>query len=183
MPTERRYSSTLLLLVSMATLGLTGCLKTSGGGMMQLDSGGTATLGFQAACKDVPTTTLATGIVGRVTGNFQFRDQYLKISFHTKVDYIPLESLTCSEIGQLLASDPTQSYLKRYFAMNGTYTPQPAKLGAGGNITILVGADKDRNLTQCQNGNFVTLQVLDGVYAGYGASGCVDRGNITVFSE
>lgn len=151
--------------------------------MMQLDSGGNATLGFQAACKDVPTTTLATGVVGRVTGNFQFRDQYLKIGFHTKVDYIPVETLTCAEIGQLVSADPSQSYLKRYFTMNGTYTPQPANKGTGGNITIIVGADKDRNLTQCLNGNFVSVQVLDGVYAGYGASGCVNHGHITVFSE
>ena len=180
----RPYSrATLLLLLAAASLALTGCLKTSGGGVMQLQSGGNATLGFQAACKDTAVSTVVNGIAGRVTGNFQFKDQYMKIGFHTKVDYIPLDILTCDDIIQILNQSPDLSYFKRYFMMLGTYTPQPANLGAGGNITIIVGADKDRNLTQCANGNFVSVQVNDGVYAGYNASGCLDRGHLTVFSE
>jgi hypothetical protein len=172
----------LLVVLPIAVLGAAGCLKTSGGGVMELENGGKATLGFQAACRNVQ---LDGGpFVGRVTGNFQFKDRDQHRSFHTKVDYIPALitggalGVSCEEIDAALAG----TGFEQAFAMVGAYTPQPTNSGPGGTALIIVGNDPINSIP-CQDGDVVQLQLAGGVYDGYSALGCVDRGNITVFTE
>ena len=98
------------------------------------------------------------------------------------MDFIPYEISggelppSCEEIGAVLEAEG----LGTAFAMVGTYTPIPKNAGDGGDVTIVVADGGD---LECGDGDFITLQLTNGVHDGYSAEGCLEGGNITVFKE
>ncbi len=197
---------TIVAIAFGLVVGLSGCFKSSGGGVMTLDGDKKATFGYQLSCEDVLVSTAPEVYRAHVTGNFQFKDRngftdindvyHKSVSFHGKidsdrtpqgfVDFIDsLGEFTCDGLGELMQNNA--QYL--YFTY-GTYTPQPKKLGFGGDFAVEITANNpaiadpsNSNGCTTDDGDFLIVRVLSGVYEGYEQRGCVDKGNISHFTE
>jgi hypothetical protein len=89
----------------------------------------------------------------------------------------------CGDLDQLLIG----SGLQGTFSTLATYTP-PKNLGVGGQVQVTI--EDQTNTIGLPSCNFLTggvdslgVTIGDGVYAGYAESGCLEKGNFTVFTE
>jgi hypothetical protein len=166
--------------VLLSTVGLTGCLKASGGGVLigspgSQHPGAIISVGFAMRCDDV-------GGVGIITGEFQFNDHTDGVVFHGVINS-PINggigNLTCEEGDALVNQTPLQSTL----VAQGTYTPQPRTLGDGGAIQVAI--QDGSGLADCgPGGDALAIQVTSGVYGPLWAENvCLDKGNFTVFTQ
>ncbi len=192
--------------------GLSACNKSSGGGVMAVDGDKKATFGYQLSCEDVLVSTEPEEYRAHVTGNFQFKDRngftdingdyHKSVSFHGRIDSdrVPQAEVdivdsfgefTCDGLGQLMQENPFFGDQLQFTLLSyGTYTPQPKKLGLGGDFRInltdsssVIADPTSGNGCTTDDGDFLNVEVLTGVYAGYNQGGCVDKGNISHFTE
>jgi hypothetical protein len=183
MSTMKTFRCAALLAVFIM-IAATGCKKTAGGGWIQVP-GGKATLGFQASCENIgyPVGQIPPDLyVAHVTGQFQYKDHRENVAFNAVVDFIPYEidpnlPPSCEEIDELLEGEG----LGTTFLMLGTYIPIPTNAGDGGEVAVIVADGGDIGCGD--DGDLVVVQLSGGVHDGYTAEGCLERGNITVFTE
>jgi len=160
----------LFVLVAVA-LALTSCENATGGGWIPAlnDPAAKATFGFTMHCKDD-----ADGIA-TVTGSLEFHDPSVTITapngkpmslgIHGVTDASGV-AFSCSALDQLFGNGP---YM-------GTYTPQPATLGAGGSFTLTI---QDNGTKGPSKDDVLMLTLSGGVFGGYSNSGTLGGGQIT----
>lgn len=142
-----------MLLFSVAlAFGVTGCVcsNMNGGGTLETATEKKATFAFQIKCDDSSEVPVASGML-------QFNDHSEGIKFHAAVD----------------SCDWTTETEGTFY---GTYTPQPKKLGKGGNfaITLQDGGNGKAGIS----GDFASITLTGGIYNGYSISGNLSGGNI-----
>jgi hypothetical protein len=148
---SRCFSVVGLLVV--AAIMLVGCAKVSGGGWFIGRHGpDKVTFAFHGTC-DTATQT--------AKGKLEYHDRAANVDLHGDVE-LPFQVCTGTPIETVV------SYL-------GTYTPQPAKLGPGGQFAIAVN---DLGEPGPSNGDGIVITLLSGVYAGHSNSGIIQGGNI-----
>jgi hypothetical protein len=156
----------LFVLVAVA-LALTSCENATGGGWIPAlnDPGAKATFGFTMHCKDD-----ADGIA-TVTGSLEFHDpsvtmtapngKPMSLGIHGVTD--AFSPLSCSTL-DVFGNGPYR----------GTYTPQPATLGAGGSFTLSIQDNGTKGP------DVLSLALVGDVFGGYSNSGTLGGGQITV---
>jgi hypothetical protein len=170
--------------VLLSAVGLTGCFKASGGGVLiggpgSQHPGAIISVGFAMRCDDV-------GGVGIITGQFQFNDHTDRVVFHGVINS-PVNggigNYTCEE-GDALVNTPPFTPLQSTLVAFGTYTPQPPTLSDGGTIEVAIQDGSSVFVGGCgDGGDGLAIQVSGGVYDGYPANVCLNQGNFTVFTE
>jgi hypothetical protein len=108
------------------------------------------TFGFQMTC-DKET--------GKVGGQFEYNDHAAKVAFHGVIDD------TVSDC-ELDAVNP---------AWEGTYTPQPKKLGPGGTFKVTKVGEDDELCFR--------VQIFSGVFYPYQRQDCLEGGNVKFWEQ
>lgn len=213
MQKTRKFKVVTIVAIAFGLVsGLSGCFKSSGGGVMAVDGDKKATFGYQLSCEDVLVSTAPEEYQAHITGNFQFKDRngftdingdyHKSVSFHGRIDsdrtpqgfvdiVNSLGEFTCGGLGELMQDNPAfGDQLQYLFLSYGTYTPQPKKLGLGGDFSIeltdsspVIANPTSNNGCTTDDGDFLVVTVISGVYEGYHQNGCVDKGNISHFTE
>jgi len=172
--------------------GLSACNKSSGGGVMETGGDKKVTFGYQMRCDDVLVDVATEQYVAQATGQFQFKDRNNDVSFHGKIDSsadllpLGLDQFSCQELGIFLNDNPFTggTAAQSAFIAQGTYTPQPKKIGLGGEFRVTANAlSTDPDFPDCIGGDILGVEIISGVYEGYTQVGCVLKGNISDFSE
>lgn len=175
----------VLISTVLVATGLTACNKSSGGGVVENDEGKKITFGYQLKCEDILVSVDPEKYQAHVTGNFQYKDRNAGVSLHGKIDSFEspfdLSEFTCQGFADFANSTPVFADPDHNYIVNGTYSPQPKNAGLPGNF-ILGVSDQDPAGT-CIEGDVLSLTLSDGVYGGYSQAGCVEKGNISIFSE
>lgn len=171
------------------SIAITGCKKTSGGGWIPVEGGnGKATFGYQASCDNIEHPSIQDFFVGKVSGQFQYKDHGANIAFHGVMNAIPYDTVpeltSCERMAELLAEFGGQGiglgFPLNSFGMIGTYTPIPKNAGQGGQVSVLA-VENENNV--CSDGDAVAIQLQGGIHDGYLKIGCLEGGNLTVFSD
>lgn len=181
-------AAALAALATVTSFGLVGCKKATGGGGLTDADGNRITFGLQLRCANegVPSGQVPPdAYVGRITGQFQFRDHTQGIAFHGDMDSLATDidatnGGSCEEMAAAAADQSGQ----QIFAAEGSYTPQPKNQGEGGQVQVVVFGDDTSGTTGCAPGtDALQVALIGGVFDGHETLGCLDRGNITVFTE
>jgi hypothetical protein len=125
-----------------------------------------ATFAFIGKAED----TDGDGEADTAKGQVQYHDKAVGVSFHGEVTngyQLPVGLLIILPDGTEVFSDLAGQFL-------GTYQPQPASLGEGGDFTITV-IPFDANTGQ---GDLVIVELFGGVLDGYSNLQFLDKGNI-----
>ena len=147
-------ASLMILFFVALAFGVTGCNcnDMNGGGSINTGMEKKATFAFQIKCDDSSGSPVTSGML-------QFNDHGKGIKFHAAVDSVPINT------------DLPSSYVGRYA---GTYTPQPKKLGEGGNFELYI-EDKGKG---GPSSDYLEVKLTGGIYDGYSISGNLAGGNI-----
>jgi hypothetical protein len=94
-------------------------------------------------------------------GKLEYHDRAANVDLHGDV-MIPIDFCT---------GEPVEEEV----AYAGTYTPQPASLGAGGEFAVAV---RDGGEPGPSNGDVIVIEISGGVYDGYTNQGVIQGGNI-----
>ena len=149
-------ASLMVLFFIALVFGVTGCdcSDMNGGGTINTGTNQKATFAFQIKCDDSSGTPLASGML-------QFNDHGENIKFHAAIEGVSIPA------GFLEENSNEGAY-------QGTYTPQPKKLGEGGNFTFFLRDEGEGGLAD----DYVEIYLTGGIYAGYSISGNLAGGNI-----
>lgn len=159
-----------LLAAPLLALLTTACTPGSynGGGWVpsrDLDPDHKANFGFVMHADDMDLD----GEVDDVRGQLQYQDPYMGVRVHADVvdgGELPATILLFGSSGYLGSG--------QLGGLAGTYTPQPASLGAGGNLRVGILPITEGPAT---GETYVRVEFLTGVYSGY-VNGGMAQGNV-----
>lgn len=174
----------LITTILVAVTGLSACKKSSGGGVVENTGGKKITFGYQLQCENELTNVDPEQYQAHITGQFQYKDREADVALHGRIDSDELQGafisgLTCEDLADFVEQNP--GIIGDGHVAVGTYAPQPKNRGLGGNFILQVTDQSDN--TGCIEGDQLSLSITSGVYEGYQQGGCVEKGNISIFSE
>lgn len=145
--------------------GFSATFSTDEPGCVELD-GGKITFGFQFKCEEVECDQLLGSndmpyLEG--SGQLQWNDHVQGIKFHGVADEVP----GCG----VIYGDSGEAWVQ------GTYTPQPKKIGEGGTFDLKV---YDLGEPGPDAGDYIEIELDGGFHGGYEAEGYLGGGNIQV---
>jgi hypothetical protein len=173
----------LAVVFGLGALGQVGCAgKFTGGGWMDSLAGAPAkaTMGFnfEASEDDEGNFTYS--------GQFEYHDNgsfpgFRKgVGFHGVVDEVDIfEDIAVSElfVFGLFFDFGEEGLAGDWVYVTGTYTPQPANLGAGGRFEAIIADSGTPRVADPSD--FVVIHIIGGVFDGYANGGFLKGGNIT----